>query len=137
MARPKNYYSSPTRASTRASAPSVVPILRSDVPAAGVDGSYRFETETADGVLVSGTGAPTGPGGAVESSGTVAFTFPNGEPFLLTYVATADGGFQPQSSWLPVAPKNPHPIPDFVLEQIRFAEEQDALKARKEKRGSY
>lgn len=38
-----------------------------------------------------------------------------------------ENGFQPQSDLLPVAPEFPHPIPDFVLEQIAFAAQQDAL----------
>lgn len=46
---------------------------------------------------------------------------------------TADeGGFQPESSLIPVAPAFPHPIPLFVQEQIIFAEEQRRLKALEE-----
>lgn len=41
-----------------------------------------------------------------------------------------ENGFQPESDVLPVAPEFPHPIPEFVLEQIAFAAEEDAAKAR-------
>lgn len=47
------------------------------------------------------------------------------------YVAD-EGGFQPDSSLIPVAPAFPHPIPLFVQEQIVFAEEQRRLKALEE-----
>ncbi|RXG60726.1 Cuticle protein [Armadillidium vulgare] len=53
------------------------------------------------------------------------FTFPNGENFDLRYVAD-EGGYQPESSWIPVAPEFPHEIPDFVQEQIKRAAEEDA-----------
>ena len=53
------------------------------------------------------------------------FTFPSGETFQLKYVAD-ENGFQPESDWLPVAPAFPHPIPDFVLEQIEKAAREDA-----------
>ena len=49
-----------------------------------------------------------------------SFTFPNGEDFELSFVAD-EGGYQPQSAYLPVAPAFPHPIPQFVLDQIEFA----------------
>ena len=58
------------------------------------------------------------------------FTLPNGEQFSLKYVAD-ENGFQPESSFLPVAPAFPHPIPDFVLEQIEKARIEDEEAARK------
>ena len=45
-----------------------------------------------------------------------------------------ENGFQPQSDVLPVAPAFPHPIPQFVLDQIAFAAEEDARKAREGQR---
>ena len=41
-----------------------------------------------------------------------------------------ENGFQPESAHLPVAPAFPHPIPDFVLEQIEKAriEDEEAAK---------
>lgn len=53
------------------------------------------------------------------------YTAPNGEVVSMKFVAD-ENGFQPESSHLPVAPEFPHPIPDFVLDQIRRAAEEDA-----------
>jgi len=52
----------------------------------------------------------------------------DGEAVPLTFVAN-ENGFQPESSLLPVAPAFPHPIPQFVLDQIAFAAEQRAAGA--------
>ena len=69
--------------------------------------------------------------------GTIAFTHPDGTPFELKFVANALGGYQPQSDALPVAPAFPHVIPGFVLEQIRFAQEEDANRPLDAARGDY
>jgi len=42
------------------------------------------------------------------------FTLPDGQIFELKYVAD-ENGFQPESPYL-------HPVPEFVKEQIAFAE---------------
>ena len=57
------------------------------------------------------------------------FTLPDGQVFQMSYVAD-ENGFQPQSSFLPVAPEFPHEIPQFVLDQIEKArfEEKDGLR---------
>merc|ERR1712183_314153 len=86
-----------------------------------------------DGIFRSESGYGSGPDGAVESQGSVKFTHPNGESFELTFVADA-AGYKPESSALPVAPAFPHPIPQFVLDQIAFAAEEDARKAREGQR---
>ena len=52
-----------------------------------------------------------------------SYTAPDGTPVELQFVAD-ENGYQPQSNLLPVAPAFPHPIPQFVLDQIAFAEEQ-------------
>lgn len=52
-----------------------------------------------------------------------SFELPNGEQFFLKFVAN-ERGYQPESSFLPKAPAFPHPIPQFVLDQIAFAEKQ-------------
>jgi len=57
------------------------------------------------------------------------YTAPDGTPVHVTFVAD-ENGFQPQSDLLPVAPEFPHPIPQFVLDQIAFAAEEDAARAR-------
>ena len=60
------------------------------------------------------------------------FTFPDGQVFDLKFVAN-ENGFQPESPFLPVAPAFPHPIPDFVLEQIERARIEDEEAARNAK----
>ena len=49
----------------------------------------------------------------------------HGEVFELKFVAN-ENGYQPESSALPVAPEFPHPIPQFVLDQIEKARREDA-----------
>merc|ERR1711970_1226453 len=83
-----------------------VAIVRSDVISLSADGAYSFDVETSDGMVRAESGAGTGEDGAVESQGSVRFAHPN--------------GYQPESSALPVAPAFPHPIPQFVLDQIAF-----------------
>lgn len=43
-----------------------------------------------------------------------------------------ENGFQPQSDVLPVAPEFPHEIPQFVMDQIEFARQEDAARAQAE-----
>merc|ERR1711970_1705009 len=103
-----------------------IPILRDD-RVQPEDGVYNFDTETGDGIKRSEQGARISDGsaeGAVAQAGSYSFTLPNGEEFELSFVAN-EGGFQPQSDFLPVAPAFPHPIPDFVLEQIEKARLED------------
>ncbi|KAF2359286.1 Insect cuticle protein [Trinorchestia longiramus] len=102
-----------------------VPILRDDRVYPSAAGEYSTDTETGDGIRISESGYGSGPDGAVESQGSVQFTHPGGEDFELTYVANAEGGYQPESSALPVAPEFPHEIPQFVLDQIAKAAEED------------
>ncbi|MCL4156164.1 UNVERIFIED_CONTAM: hypothetical protein GTU68_017658, partial [Idotea baltica] len=98
----------------------VIEILRDDRvnPSAG---SYSFDVETADGLVRSESGSPLDiEGNPTGQQGSISFKFPTGESYELTFVAD-DNGFQPQSDWIPVAPEFPHPIPQFVLDQIAFA----------------
>ncbi|XP_063587481.1 cuticle protein CP14.6-like [Penaeus indicus] len=100
-----------------------VPILRDDRVIED-DGRYNFDVETGDGIVVSESGSPSADGG-INSAGSYSYTAPDGTPVHVEFVAD-EGGFQPQGAHLPVAPEFPHPIPDFVLEQIAFAAEEDA-----------
>ncbi|XP_066943614.1 cuticle protein AMP1A-like [Macrobrachium rosenbergii] len=108
----------------------VVPILR-DERAHEDDGRYNFDIESANGIKASESGSPTGPKGTVVSAGEYSFTAPDGTDVVVRYVAD-ENGFQPQSDLLPVAPEFPHPIPQFVLDQIAFAAEEDRRNPRRE-----
>ncbi|XP_076035352.1 endocuticle structural glycoprotein SgAbd-8-like [Oratosquilla oratoria] len=102
----------------------VVPIIRDDRVHPDAAGIYSFDVETGDGIRRSEQG---GHGGSQQ--GKVSFTFPDGQVFDLSFVADANG-YQPESPFLPVAPAFPHPIPQFVLDQIEFARQQDEARAR-------
>merc|ERR1719187_2658905 len=95
----------------------VVEILRDDRVNPSAAGEYSFDLEQEDGIFRSESGYGSGPDGAVESQGSFRFNHPNGESFELKFVANADG-YQPESSALP--------IPQFVLDQIAKAAEEDA-----------
>ncbi|XP_042218193.1 cuticle protein AMP1A-like [Homarus americanus] len=107
-----------------------VPILK-DVRVHEDDGSYNFDIETGNDIVLSQSGSPDGPDGAVVKSGSYSYTAPDGTPVHVTFVAD-ENGYQPQSDLLPVAPAFPHPIPQFVLDQIAFAAEEDAARGRGE-----
>ncbi|XP_042880017.1 cuticle protein AMP1A-like [Penaeus japonicus] len=100
------------------------------------DGRYNFDMETANGIVMSSLSSPDGPEGAINSAGSFSYTAPDGSDIHLQYVAD-ENGFQPQGDHLPVAPEFPHPIPQFVLDQIAFAAEEDARNARGEVSRSY
>ncbi|XP_063587503.1 cuticle protein AMP1A-like [Penaeus indicus] len=99
------------------------------------DGRYNFDMESANGIVMSESGSP-GDEGAINSAGSFSYTAPDGTDVHLQYVAD-ERGFQPQGDHLPVAPEFPHPIPQFVLDQIAFAAEEDARNARGEVSRSY
>ncbi|XP_050700775.1 cuticle protein AMP1A-like [Eriocheir sinensis] len=127
---PQSSYSLPA-ASTRDSSfkiVEVVPILR-DERVHEEDGRYTLDVETGNGIILSQSGSPDGPDGSVVKSGHYSYTAPDGTLVEMKFVAD-ENGFQPESDVLPVAPEFPHPIPDFVLEQIAFAAEEDAAAAR-------
>ena len=140
--KPSRGYSAPPAPAPSYSAPrddsyEVIEIIKDDRVYPGEGGQFSTDTETANGIQVSQSGYGSGPDGAVEKQGSVRFTLPNGEDFELTYVADADGGYQPESSYLPVAPAFPHPIPQFVLDQIEKAAREDEEAARSGSSRSY
>ena len=100
-----------------------IPILRDDRVSED-DGTYAFEMESANGIKIAQSGSPDGPEDAVVSQGGFEFEV-DGEKFETTWVAN-ENGFQPQGAHLPVAPAFPHPIPQFVLDQIAKAAEEHA-----------
>ncbi|XP_027239207.2 cuticle protein CP14.6-like isoform X1 [Penaeus vannamei] len=111
-----------------------IAILRNDFVIED-DGRYNFDAETANGIVVSEHGTP-GVEGAINSAGSFSYTAPDGTDVHLQYVAD-ENGFQPQGAHLPVAPEFPHPIPQFVLDQIAFAAEEDARNAKRPSSGGY
>ncbi|KAA0195095.1 Cuticle Protein CPR RR-1 [Hyalella azteca] len=114
-----------------------VTVVRDDRVYPSASGEYSLDFETSDGTHISESGDGTGPDGAVESQGTVRFVHPDGESFELKYVANAEGGYQPESDALPVAPEFPHEIPQFVLDQIAKAAEEDRNRDNSEEERSY
>ncbi|MCL4154300.1 UNVERIFIED_CONTAM: hypothetical protein GTU68_010141, partial [Idotea baltica] len=92
-------------------------------------GAYSLDFETDNGIKISEGGQPQGEAQAINSAGEISYPLPNGEIFTLKYVAN-ENGYQPESPFLPVAPAFPHPIPQFVLDQIAFAEQQRAERER-------
>nr|XP_027239239.1 cuticle protein AM1239-like [Penaeus vannamei] len=105
-----------------------VPILKDD-RVHEEDGTFNFDFEAANGIRFSQAGSPDGDDDAVIKAGEYSYTAPDGTVVHVKYVAD-ENGFQPQSDLLPVAPEFPHPIPQFVLDQIAFAAEEDAARAR-------
>ncbi|KAK7075178.1 hypothetical protein SK128_015227, partial [Halocaridina rubra] len=107
-------------------------ILRYDNEMADDGSKYNFAIETEDGIQREEFGAAIEDGsaeGAVAQAGKISFTLPDGQLFELSFVAD-ENGFQPQSSFIPVAPEFPHEIPDFVLEQIEKARLEDEAEER-------
>ncbi|XP_069188714.1 cuticle protein AMP1A-like [Procambarus clarkii] len=113
----------------------VVPILR-DERVHEKDGRYNLDVHTGNGIILNVAGSPSGPEGAVVKSGQFSYTAPDGSPVSVKFVAD-ENGYQPQSDLLPVAPEFPHPIPQFVLDQIAFAAEEDAAAARSQPSARY
>ncbi|XP_042891713.1 cuticle protein CP14.6-like [Penaeus japonicus] len=104
-----------------------VPILKDD-RVHEEDGTYSFDFEAANGIRFSQAGSPDGDEDAVITAGEYSYTAPDGTEIHLRFVAD-DNGFQPEGDHLPVAPEFPHPIPQFVLDQIAKAAEEDAARA--------
>merc|ERR1711970_601716 len=119
---PAYAYAAPRRVDSDESV-EFIPIVR-DERVQEEDGTYNVDIETGNGIVLSQAGDSDG-----EKQGVISFTHPDGTPFHLTYIAD-ENGFQPQSDALPVAPAFPHPIPDFVLEQIEFARQQREFESR-------
>ena len=113
-----------------------VAIIRSDFISPSEGGEYSFDVETADGISRSESGYGSEDNGAVASQGVVSFTHPDGTEFDLKFVANA-AGYQPESDALPVAPAFPHPIPQFVIDQIEKAQEEDRNREPDPAQGDY
>ncbi|XP_063610595.1 endocuticle structural glycoprotein ABD-4-like [Penaeus indicus] len=126
VAAPQYSYGAPRAASSEEV--EFVPILKDD-RVHEEDGTYNFDFEAANGISFSQAGSPDGDEDAVIKAGEYSYTAPDGSEIHVRFVAD-ENGFQPQGAHLPVAPEFPHPIPQFVLDQIAKAAEEDAARAR-------
>jgi len=90
-------------------------------------GVYSFTMETENGIQQSEVGTP-GVAGQTNVKGMYRYQMEDGTVVEVNYVAD-ELGFQVDTPMLPIAPEFPHPIPQYVLDQITFAEEQRRLLA--------
>jgi len=90
-------------------------------------GNYAFNIQTENGIVHSEQGVP-GAEGQSNVQGSYSFPQEDGSVVEVRYIAN-EYGFQVDHPLLPVAPENPHPLPQFVLDQIAFGEEQRRLRA--------
>ncbi|CAL4155700.1 unnamed protein product [Meganyctiphanes norvegica] len=97
-------------------------LLRSNIVNIDEDGAHSMDIEVDNGVSFQLSGRQ-GENGGANMIGSYKMLNAEGELVDVKFVAN-EFGFQPESSLLPVAPAFPHPIPQFVLDQIAFAEQQ-------------
>merc|ERR1711970_331431 len=105
-------------------------LVRSNVVNVDADGAHSMDFEVDNGVSFQLSGRQGDEGGA-NMFGTYKMLNAEGELVDVKFVAN-EFGFQPESSLLPVAPAFPHPIPEFVLKQIAFAEQQRAAQSQEQ-----
>ncbi|XP_068206454.1 endocuticle structural glycoprotein SgAbd-2-like [Palaemon carinicauda] len=141
LAAPQYNYGAPSESSEEVSERVVVlrddsgehvAILRDD-RVMEEDGRFNTEFEAENGIHFAKAGSPEAKNGAIIQAGQYSYTAPDGTEVLVKFVAN-ENGYQPQSDLLPVAPEFPHPIPQFVLDQIAFAAEEDARRTRQDSR---
>merc|ERR1712198_828528 len=101
-------------------------LLRSEVTHADDDGAHSMNFAVDNGIAFQLSGQEGEDGGA-HMVGSYTYIV-DGEAVPLTFVAD-ENGYQPESSLLPVAPAFPHEIPQFVLDQIAFAEQERLAQA--------
>nr|CAD7259299.1 unnamed protein product [Timema shepardi] len=96
----------------------VVPIV-SQANIVNEDGSFQNSYESGDGTKVQASGVLKSAGPkeepAQEVQGAYTFLTPDGQTLELRYIAN-ENGFQPQASFLPVAP----PIPEEIIESLKY-----------------
>ncbi|XP_064089677.1 cuticle protein AM/CP1114-like [Macrobrachium nipponense] len=108
--------------------PKFAAILKNDQHAPDEFGNHNSDWETENGIEVHISGSQGATGGA-NVIGSWSYTQDDGSVANLKFVAD-ENGYQPESDLLPVAPHFPHPIPQFVLDQIEFARLEDERRAR-------
>ncbi|XP_066983731.1 cuticle protein AMP4-like [Macrobrachium rosenbergii] len=91
-------------------------------------GAHSSDFEAENGIVFQFSGSEGVLGGA-NMIGSWSYPQADGTLAEVSFVAD-ENGFQPQSSLLPVAPAFPHPIPQFVLDQIEFARLEDERRAK-------
>ncbi|XP_037774738.1 cuticle protein AM/CP1114-like [Penaeus monodon] len=92
------------------------------------NGAYSFQFQAENGIVQSETGTP----GVLKARQMCKeFSVSPGKTAEIAEVRyqADENGFQAQSPSAPFRPRVPSPIPQFVLDQIAFAEEQDRLEA--------
>ncbi|XP_037804080.1 cuticle protein AMP4-like [Penaeus monodon] len=104
-----------------------VAIVRSSQVNPDENGAHSSDFEAENGIVFQFSGKEAEEGGA-NMVGYFAYPQEDGSLAEVKFVAD-ENGFQPESSLLPVAPAFPHPIPQFVLDQIEFARFEDERKA--------
>ncbi|XP_037804093.1 cuticle protein AMP4-like [Penaeus monodon] len=104
-----------------------VAIVRSSQVNPDENGAHSSDFEAENGIVFQFSGKEAEDGGA-NMVGYFAYPQEDGSLAEVKFVAD-ENGFQPESSLLPVAPAFPHPIPQFVLDQIEFARLEDERKA--------
>jgi len=90
----------------------------SDTRSAPVDGNYRFDFETDNGIVRSESGSPIA-NGATAQEGSWRVTYPDGSTGEFRFVAD-EFGAQVESDRLPIGPE----IPAHALEQIARSEQE-------------
>ncbi|KAG7158114.1 cuticle protein AMP4-like [Homarus americanus] len=95
----------------------IIEIVRDERQDSG-DGNFKYEFETANGIVVSAVGTP-GETGQSNIEGVFRFPLPDGSIAEVRYVAD-ENGFKPESDLLPT----PYPLPAHAIEQIAIAEQQ-------------
>merc|ERR1712121_496390 len=104
-------------------------LLRSEIVNVHDDGAHSMDIEVDNGVSFQLSGQQ-GENGGANMVGSYKLLNAEGELVDVKFVAN-EFGFQPESSLLPVAPAFPHPIPQFVLDQIPFAEQERQAQSQK------
>ncbi|XP_064089153.1 cuticle protein AM/CP1114-like [Macrobrachium nipponense] len=108
--------------------PPVVAILKNEQHTPDEFGNHNSDFEAENGIEVHISGSQGESGGA-NVIGSWSYPLEDGSKAEFKFVAD-ENGYQPESDLLPVAPHFPHPIPQFVLDQIEFARLEDERRAR-------
>ncbi|XP_068250403.1 cuticle protein AM1159-like [Palaemon carinicauda] len=107
--------------------PRLATILKNEQHTPDEFGNHNSDFETENGIEVHISGSQGESGGA-NVIGSWSYVQDDGSLANLKFVAD-EFGYQPESDLLPVAPHFPHPIPQFVLDQIEFARLEDKRRA--------